>query len=103
MSRAPNGGWDFVKVGQTYQYKEDSWIAMITILEDNSNKKYYNFKVRIDKSSIDFTSDPDPLEISFIKELDGVFSGMSQIYENEEYICNYVWERGIINKVVKDG
>jgi len=90
MARANNGGWDFVKVGETYQYKEDYLIAMITILEDNSTDEEYCFKIRFEKANIDMGTDVE-IDISHIKNLDGVYSGMLQIYEKEEYICEYKW------------
>ena len=42
MARSENNGWDFVKVDETYQYKEEigpglAMIAMVKILEDNSD------------------------------------------------------------------
>lgn len=87
MARASNNGWDFVKVGKSYQYKEEhpTWIAEVFILEDNSDDEYYNFKARIDKATVEFKNDPEPFLISFIKNLKGVFSGMPQLYENPEY------------------
>lgn len=42
MARANNGGWDFIKVGQQYQYKEDGIIAIVTVLEDNSTPTTIN-------------------------------------------------------------
>ena len=98
MARANNGGWDFVKVGEVYQYKEDWFIAMVTILEDNSDDKYYSFKVRVEKSNMAPSSQSGEFEVCFVKDLDGVFSGMSQLYEEEAYMCEYKWEREIAEK-----
>ena len=97
MSRAPNGGWNFVKVGGLYQYKEDWFIAMVTILEDKSDDEYYRFKLRVEKASEEpfFIEEDGTFEISHIKKMDGIFSGMVQLYENEAYRCNYKWNRKV--------
>ena len=85
MARANNNGWDFVKVGESYQYKEDWFIADVHVLEDNSDDDYYKFKLRIDKSSMGFKSDPEPFDISATKKLTGVYSGQLQLYPFPEY------------------
>lgn len=87
MSRANNGGWDFVKVGGTYQYKEDGYIAMVKVLEDNSTENEYRFKLKVEKATQSIGD--DEFEISHMKDLTGVYSGMLQLYEQEEYMCNY--------------
>ena len=92
MARANNGGWDFVEVGKTYQYKEDWFIAMVTILEDNSTDKEYAFKLGVEKSTHTPPGDGE-FEISHAKNLTGVYSGMLQLYENEEYMCTYKWKK----------
>jgi len=92
MARGNNNGWDFVKVDKTYQYKEGGWIAEVKVLEDNSNEKEYNFKLQVQKSSY---ADVWPKEftLSHNKEFDGVYSGMNQIFETEEYMVHYKWVR----------
>jgi hypothetical protein len=89
MARANSGGWDFVKVDGIYQYKEDSFIAMVKVLEDSSTPSEYRFKVLIQKA----TEDPGNPEfnISHAKDPGGYWSGMMQIYETEEYMCKYRW------------
>ena len=99
MSRANNGGWDFVKVGKTYQYKEDGWIAMVTILEDNSTEEQYAFKLKIEKSTLNHQGDAE-FEISHAKDIGGYYSGMMQLYEVPEYVCDYKWERDKTNKTI---
>lgn len=92
--RAPNGGWNFVKVGETYQYKEDWFIAMVKVLEDKSDDEYYRFVLEIQKATHEpFFAQNGVIEISHVKDLDGVFSGMIQLYETEAYYCDYKWER----------
>lgn len=93
MARANNGGWDFVNVGETYQYKEDGFIAMVTILEDNSDKDQYAFKLRTEKSTHHPPSEDGVFEISHAKDVGGYYSGMLQIYPHEEYGCDYSWFR----------
>ena len=101
MSRANNGGWDFVKVGETYQYKEDGWIAMVTILEDNSTEEQYAFKLKIEKSTIEpQEGEFGEFDISHAKGLSGYYSGMMQLYEAPEYVCDYKWKRDKTNKTI---
>ncbi len=47
MSTAQNNGWDFVKIDETYHYKEGSFIAMISIIDDKSDEKNYRFTIKI--------------------------------------------------------
>ena len=48
MATSHDHGWDFVKVGETYQYKEDWFIAIVTVLENNSDTENYVFKLRVE-------------------------------------------------------
>lgn len=84
-------GWDFVKVGHTYQYKEDRWIAEVTILADNSTDEEYRFDVLVDKATEDYET-PE-FKISWMKNFTGYFSGMINLYENPEYRCTYKYVR----------
>jgi hypothetical protein len=93
MARANNGGWDFVKVGKTYQYKEDSFIAIVKVLEDTSDDKNYRFKLQVEKATFEPPTEDGIFEISHDKDPGGYWSGMLQFYENEEYFCNYKWKR----------
>lgn len=94
MSRAPNNGWDFIKVGGTYQYKEDWFIAMVKVLEDKSDGEYYRFVLRFEKAThYPFFAENGVCEISHVKQMDGIYSGMLQLYETEAYHCNYKWVR----------
>lgn len=94
MSRGVNNGWDFVKVGETYQYKEDWFIAMVKVLEDNSDDKCYRFTLQVEKASHDpFFAQNGVFEIYHDKSFNGIYSGMNQIYETEEYMCTYKWFR----------
>ncbi len=92
MARANNGGWDFVKVGGTYQYKEDWFFAMVKVIEDNSTAEEYRFKLQVQKSTIEMTGDAE-FEISHVKDLDGYYNGMTQLFLEEEYACKYKWIR----------
>jgi len=94
MSRGTDNGWDFVKVGETYQYKESGWIAMVKVLEDNSTDEEYNFKLQVEKSSWAFPGPPKSFTLSHNKNFNGVYSGMNQLYENEAYwVKEWKWER----------
>lgn len=88
MARASNGGWDFVKVGEIYQYKEDWIIAMIKILENNSDDECYSFKVQVQKST---EKDGGEFLITNVKGT-GYYSGMIQIYQGEQYSCEYIYD-----------
>jgi len=93
MARANKGGWDFVQVGKTYQYKEDWFIADVTILEDKSNEEEYRFVLQTEKSNEEPPTEDGVFEIGHAKMLEGYYSGMLQLYETPEYVCNYKWER----------
>ena len=89
MARAINGGWDFVEKGGTYHYKEDGFLAEVTILEDNSNDEYYSFKLQVEQCN--YSAPPQHgdevgvFEISHVKEMDGMYSGMLQLYPERAY------------------
>jgi hypothetical protein len=85
MARANNGGWDFIKVGGKYQYKEDSFIAEIEILEDNSNDVGYDFKVKVLNANEPQGKSSVFDRFSHIKELVGYWFGMIQVFESPEY------------------
>jgi hypothetical protein len=93
MARANDYGWDFVKEGKTYQYKEWPLLAMVTILEDNSTKDEYRFKLRVEKSNLNEEYTPLEFIVTSSKDDKGYYNNMMQFYENEEYFCNYKWER----------
>lgn len=90
MATANNNGWDFVKAGETYQYKEDWFIGDVKILEDNSDDEQYKFTVEVVE-----TTDPDcfpigrEFEVSHAKDFNGYWSGMINFYKNPEYITDY--------------
>ncbi len=92
MARANNGGWDFVKKGGTYQYKEDGWIAEVTVLEDNSTPEEYSFKLQVEKATNKLVGD-DIFDVSYSKEITGYFNGMAQFYKRAEYMCTYGYIR----------
>jgi hypothetical protein len=91
MARANNGGWDFVKEGETYQYKEDGWIAMVTVVKDNSTDEHYAFDLRVEKATEDWGL--REFDIMNVKGDSGYYSGMLQIYKTPEYMCTYNYER----------
>lgn len=85
MARANDNGWDFVKAGCIFQYKEEGCVAMVKVLEDHSTAEYYNFKVMVLASAGDF---PEGAEFDVVhsKNPGGYWSGMLQFYESAEYI-----------------
>lgn len=83
MATIHNNGWDFVKEGETYQYKEGGLIGMVKILENKSTDEEYRFLIKFLKSTHDVGE--DPITISGTKAIDGHYSGMINIYEHEAY------------------
>lgn len=90
MARAYDKGWDFVKKGNVYQYKEDHLLADVRILEDMSDDKNYSFLIEIIQSNIDMSNN-SKFEVAHIKENAGYYSGMIQFYEHPEYDVSYSW------------
>ena len=74
MASAQNHGWDFLKVGETYQYKEGKFIAMVQIDEDNSTDDSYQFVIEILKAT--YKPAKQRFEISCIKSIDFGYPGM---------------------------
>ena len=92
MARSENGGWDFIKVGETYQYKEDtggigsSVVGMVKVLEDNSDGAWYNFLVQVVKGKTALSAFGDkPFPVGHRKNIGGIYSGMPQFYKEPEY------------------
>ena len=92
MARSENGGWDFIKVGKTYQYKEDGGgignavVGMVKILEDTSDDEWYNFLVQVTegKTALEVWGDK-PIPVGHKKNIGGIYSGMPQFYETPVY------------------
>ena len=93
MARAIDHGWDFVKVGETYQYKEDGFLAWVKILEDNSDDECYHFKLQVERCNYENPPQNGLFDISHMKEMQGMYSGMLQLYEQGEYSFPYNWIR----------
>ncbi len=96
MARPNENGWDFVKVGETYQYKEEimPWLVFIgevKILEDNSNEKEYSFKLKVLKSNMPPFQQDGFFDVSHVKDIPGIYSGMPQFYEGTEYVYEAKW------------
>ena len=81
MARAPQG-WDFIKVGGIYQYKEGNFIAMVEVTEDNSNKQEYSFKLKVLAANQNYIID---FHITAAKD-SKIYSDMPQFYEVPEYL-----------------
>ena len=91
MARSEDGGWDFIKVGNTYQYKEEmgigsAVIAMVEIIEDNSGDAFYSFVVKRVKGGKEFGD--KPFAVSHRKNIGGIYSGMPQFYEEPCYMMD---------------
>jgi hypothetical protein len=97
MTTAHKNGWDFVKVDETYQYKEDWFIATVKVLEDNSTPDEYKFKLQTMSSNIDIHDD-GIFELTHTKNLDGYYSGMMNLYQHPEYLFTEVWKKQYENE-----
>lgn len=93
MARSEDGGWDFVKQGETYQYKEDGGgigtavVGMFEILEDNSDDEFYSFLVRVVEGNHALKVwGREPFSVGHRKNIGGIYSGMPQFYETPEYM-----------------
>ena len=82
MARANNGGWNFIRVGNIYQYKEDYVIWMVKILEDNSTDEEYRFKIEPLAGNYKLV---EPFEVSHVKDVGGMWNDMLQFYETPVY------------------
>ena len=95
MARSENGGWDFIKVGETYQYKEDGGgigtavVGMVKILENNSDDEYYRLQVQVveGKTALKIWGDK-PFPVMHMKNIGGIYSGMPQFYEEPCYVMD---------------
>ncbi len=83
MARPSNGGWDFIKEGSVVQYKEDSMIMIVEIIEDRSTDEMYEFEIKPLAGNWDVS---ESFTVSFNRSFNGAFNGMSQFYENMEYM-----------------
>ena len=59
-------------------------IAMVEILEDNSDKEFYRFLIKRVKGGKEFGD--EPFKISHRKNIGGIYSGMPQFYEEPVYM-----------------
>lgn len=77
------GAWDFIEIGKLYQYKEDHVILVVEILDDNSTEDFYEFLVKPIAGTFEMK---ESFTVSFTKNNTGAYNGMSQFYENPEYV-----------------
>ena len=93
MASAQDHGWDFLKVGETYQYKQGKFIAMVQIADDNSTDDFYQFVIEI----LEATYKPAKLrfEISCIKSIDFGYPGMVYFFDKIEFKRDYHWNQSM--------
>ena len=60
-------------------------ICTCKVLEDNSDKDFYSFKLKPLYGNKELRS-PEPFEITHAKNIGGIYSGMPQLYETAEYV-----------------
>ncbi len=92
MARSEDDGWDFIKAGETYQYKEDGGgigtavVGMVKILGDNSTDEIYSFLVQVveGKTALKIWGSK-PFSVGHAKNIGGIYSGMPQFYEEPCY------------------
>jgi len=68
MASAQDHGWNFLNVGENYQYKEGKFIAMVQIVEDNSTDDFYQFVSEILEAI--YEPAKQRFQISCIKSID---------------------------------
>jgi len=81
MTRAYNNGWEFVKVGGEYVYRESGYTLKVKVLEDNSDDEYYRFKLQVSNPMSSGWEKDRIFDILHIKDGGGHFNGMIQFYE----------------------
>lgn len=86
MARANDGGWDFIKEGNIYQYKEEGCVAMVRVLKDRSDKDTYEFDLEVVASADQSFSPGLKFNVSHTKNPGGFWNEMLQFYEGVEYI-----------------
>jgi hypothetical protein len=93
MASAQDNGWNFLNVGETYQYKEGKFIAIVQIVEDNSSDDFYQFVIEI----LEATSKLAKLrfEISCIKSIDFGYPGMVHYFDKIEFKRDYHWNKSM--------
>ena len=91
MASAQDHGWGILNVGETYQFKEGKFIAMVQIVEDNSTDDFYQFVIEI----LEATYKPAKLrfEISCIKSIDFGYPGMRHFFDKIEFKRDYHWNQ----------
>lgn len=85
MARANNSGWDFVKEGNIYQYKEEGCIAMVKIIREYSDNDKYQFDVVVLASDGNFPAGRQ-FSVMHTKNPGGYWNEMPQFYSDIEYI-----------------
>jgi hypothetical protein len=86
MARANNGGWDFVKVGGVYQYKEEGQIAIVKVLSTEPDPNYYRFQLSVLAATFPFDKE---FEVVHHKNPGGYWNEMQQFYPDPEYSAKY--------------
>ena len=113
MATAYKNGLDFIKVGETYQYVKSrtnidtdvpEFVAMITILQDESDSRQYFFIAQIEKA----TSEPNEFKgIIEIQEKKGrtdvyyTYTGTPQLFGTEVCGCEYAWDKSMLPPISK--
>ena len=77
-------GWDFVKDGGVYQYKEGGYVAIVKVWVDHSTDTQYEFHLMI----LAENHECGQKEIILIarKGITGTYNDAAQLYEEPEYI-----------------
>jgi len=91
MERPYEGGWDFIKAGEVYQYKEGGFIAMVTVLEVKSDDAYYVFIIRIEKAT--YKPAREIYDITASKSDHVGYPGMVFFGKKEKPGYDYQWHR----------
>jgi len=85
MARANNNGWDFVKEGGIYQYKEEGCVAMVKIIKDTSDAECYKFEIEVLASDGGILAGEE-FSVSHSKNPGGYWNEMTQFYSTAVYV-----------------
>jgi len=83
MARGNNNGWDFIKTGELYQYKESHAILVVEVLKDYSTDSEYSFLLKPIASTVDLSEE---FIVTHNKKSTGAYNGQVQLYETPEYL-----------------
>lgn len=86
MTRAcvnDGNGWNFIKLGNNYFYREDSLVAEVAILQDLTTQEMYRFRVKVLRSNIPMDENLE-FNVYYTRSQVGFYIGQAEFYENKQ-------------------